>query len=85
MEDISNFSAPVAFQTAGEVNGNAPEKAAAAAADPDDPEESGISAAECGRRCWRQYLRRDDSLVTDLFLGQFRLGLRAGHSNWFRE
>ena len=38
----------------------------------DDPEEEGISAAECGRRCWRQYLRRDDSLVTDLFLGQFR-------------
>ena len=41
----------------------------------DDPEEEGISAAECGRRCWRQYLGRDDSLVTDLFLGQFRKGL----------
>ena len=38
----------------------------------DDPEEEGISAVECGRRCWKQYLRRDDSLVTDLFLGQFR-------------
>ena len=43
----------------------------------DDPEEEGISAAECGRRCWRQYLGRDDSLVTDLFLGQFRKGHSA--------
>ena len=43
----------------------------------DDPEEEGISAAECGRRCWRQYLGRDDSLVTDLFLGQFRKGRSA--------
>ena len=52
--------------------------------DPDDPEEEGISPEECGRRCWRLYLRRDDSLVTDLFLGQFRSTLKCddcGHES----
>ena len=66
----------------GEVNGNGngeshngeQEKGDSKVAKHDDPEEEGISAAECGRRCWRQYLGRDDSLVTDLFLGQFRKG-----------
>ena len=67
----------------GEVNGNGEslngeqEKKESKVARHDDPEEEGISAAECGRRCWKQYLGRDDSLVTDLFLGQFRKGRSA--------
>ena len=41
--------------------------------DPDDPEEPGITPPEAGRRSWRKYLQREgESLVTDLFLGQFR-------------
>jgi ubiquitin C-terminal hydrolase len=60
--------------SADELNGNGNEEAKTnnEIRDPDDPEEKGISAAECGRRCWKQYLGRDDSLVTDLFLGQLR-------------
>jgi len=43
---------------------------------PDDAEEPGISAEERGRRSWRQYLKRDNSFITDLFLGQFRSTLK---------
>ena len=42
-----------------------------------DIEEEGISAEEKSRRCWRFYLSKDDSIVTDLFLGQFRSTLRC--------
>lgn len=45
--------------------------------DPDDPSEEGISPAESGRRCLRLYKRRDDSVITDLFLGQFRSTLKC--------
>ena len=77
-----SFSCCQIFQN-GEVNGNGEslngeqEKEESKVARHDDPEEEGISAAECGRRCWKQYLGRDDSLVTDLFLGQFRKGRSA--------
>eukprot|EP00095_Tigriopus_kingsejongensis_P003504 maker-scaffold373_size192110-snap-gene-0.35 protein:Tk03504 transcript:maker-scaffold373_size192110-snap-gene-0.35-mRNA-1 annotation:"ubiquitin carboxyl-terminal hydrolase 17-like isoform x2" len=43
----------------------------------DDPEEPGLSAIETGRRWWSQYLKRDDSLVSDLFMGQFRSTLKC--------
>lgn len=33
--------------------------------------------SEAGRRCWRKYLQRDNSMVTDLFLGQFRSTLKC--------
>ena len=58
-------------------NGNSDEP------DPDDPEEPGICAAEAGRRCWRRYLSRDDSLVTDLFLGQFRYANSAAANTFY--
>ena len=45
--------------------------------DPDDPYEPGISPVELGNRCWRRYLKRDDSPITDLFLGQLRSTLRC--------
>ena len=43
----------------------------------DNPEAPGITPSESGRRYWRQYLGRDNSLVTDLFLGQFRSTLKC--------
>lgn len=43
----------------------------------DDIEAEGINAEEKGRRCWIFYLNRDNSIITDLFLGQFRSTLRC--------
>lgn len=43
----------------------------------DDIEEPGISAEEKSRRCWVFYLNKDSSIITDLFLGQFRSTLRC--------
>lgn len=45
--------------------------------DPDDPEEPNLSASEVGRRWWRQYLKRDNSVLSDLFMGQFRSTLKC--------
>jgi hypothetical protein len=42
----------------------------------DDVDAPGISAEEKGRRAWKQYLKRDNSFITDLFLGQFRSTLK---------
>ena len=42
-----------------------------------DIEEPGIDAHEKSRRCWLFYLNKDSSIVTDLFLGQFRSTLRC--------
>ena len=42
----------------------------------DDVDAPGISAEEKGRRAWSQYLRRDNSFITDLFLGLFRSTLK---------
>ena len=36
----------------------------------------GITAEEKGRRAWNQYLLRDNSFITDLFLGLFRSTLK---------
>jgi len=44
--------------------------------DPDDIDAVGITAEEKGRRAYRQYLKRDDSFITDMFLGQFRSTLK---------
>ncbi|TRY64028.1 hypothetical protein TCAL_05760 [Tigriopus californicus] len=45
--------------------------------DPDDPEEPNLSASEVGRRWWRQYLKHDSSVLSDLFMGQFRSTLKC--------
>lgn len=42
-----------------------------------DIEEENISAKERSERCWRFYLSKDNSLITDLFLGQFRSTLKC--------
>ncbi len=42
-----------------------------------DIEEPGIGAEEKGERCWKFYLQKDDSFITDMFLGQFRSTLRC--------
>ena len=42
-----------------------------------DIEEEGISATEKSRRCWIFYLSKDSSIITDLFLGQFRSTLKC--------
>lgn len=44
-----------------------------------DIEEEGISHAEKSQRCLRFYLQKDSSIITDLFLGQFRSTLRCTH------
>ena len=43
----------------------------------EDIEEPNISAEEKSRRCWVFYLNKDSSIITDIFLGQFRSTLRC--------
>lgn len=42
-----------------------------------DIEEEGISPEERSQRCWQFYLNKDSSIITDLFLGQFRSTLKC--------
>ena len=44
-----------------------------------DIEEEGISHHEKSQRCLKFYLQKDCSIITDLFLGQFRSTLRCTH------
>ena len=44
-----------------------------------DIEEEGISHEEKSQRCLSFYLQKDSSIITDLFLGQFRSTLRCTH------
>ena len=43
----------------------------------DDIEEPGITAKEKSHRSWLFYLGKDSSIITDLFLGQFRSTLKC--------
>merc|ERR1719491_2856521 len=43
----------------------------------DDIEEPGITAEEKSKRSWLFYLEKDSSIITDLFLGQFRSTLKC--------
>ena len=43
----------------------------------DDIEEPGITAEEKSHRSWLFYLGKDSSIITDLFLGQFRSTLKC--------
>ena len=43
----------------------------------DDIEEPGISPEEKSQRSWQFYLGKDSSIITDLFLGQFRSTLKC--------
>ena len=43
----------------------------------DDIEEPGITAEEKSNRSWLFYLGKDSSIITDLFLGQFRSTLKC--------
>merc|ERR1712241_1517330 len=42
-----------------------------------DIEEPGISPEEKSQRSWKFYLGKDSSIITDLFLGQFRSTLKC--------